>query len=70
MREVVGDDIPVYLKENLPLPDLIVIDGGKGQMEAAREIIEDELGLIFRLRDLQKMTNTRHLNFYMATHWK
>ena len=45
MREVVRRRYTRVLKENLPLPDLIIIDGGKGQIEAAREVIEDELGL-------------------------
>lgn len=45
MREVVRRRYERVLKEKLPLPDLIVIDGGKGQLKAALEIIEDELGL-------------------------
>ena len=54
MREVVRRRYISVLKENLPLPDLIVIDGGKGQMEAAREIIEDELGLDIPIAGLAK----------------
>ncbi len=42
------------MKENLPLPDLIVIDGGKGHMEVAREIVEDELGLSIPIAGLAK----------------
>lgn len=38
----------------MPLPDLIIIDGGKGQIEAAREIIEDELGLDIPIAGLAK----------------
>lgn len=45
MREVVRRRYTRVLKENLPLPDLIIIDGGKGQMEAAKDILENELGL-------------------------
>ena len=41
-------------KGELPLPDLIVIDGGKGHMEVAREIIEDELGLSIPIAGLAK----------------
>lgn len=54
MREVVRRRYTRVLKENLPLPDLIVIDGGKGHMEAAREIIEDELGLSIPIAGLAK----------------
>ncbi|HLR74434.1 MAG TPA: helix-hairpin-helix domain-containing protein, partial [Virgibacillus sp.] len=42
------------LKENLPLPDLIMVDGGKGQMSAARDILENELGLDIPLCGLVK----------------
>ncbi|GKV54507.1 UvrABC system protein C [Sporosarcina sp. NCCP-2222] len=54
MREVVRRRYIRVLKENLPLPDLIIIDGGKGQMEIAREIIEDELGLSIPIAGLAK----------------
>ncbi len=45
MREVVRRRYSRVLKENLPLPDLIIVDGGKGQMSAALEVLELELGL-------------------------
>ncbi|MEQ6391164.1 excinuclease ABC subunit UvrC [Bacillaceae bacterium S4-13-58] len=45
MREVIRRRYQRVLKENLPLPDLVLIDGGKGQMKAATEVLEDELGL-------------------------
>ncbi|PZX07017.1 excinuclease ABC subunit C [Psychrobacillus insolitus] len=54
MREVVRRRYIRVLKEDLPLPDLIIIDGGKGQIEAAREIIEDELGLDIPIAGLAK----------------
>ena len=54
MREVVRRRYTRVLKDELPLPDLIVIDGGKGHMEAAREIIEDELGLSIPIAGLAK----------------
>ncbi|WP_313891654.1 excinuclease ABC subunit UvrC [Psychrobacillus sp.] len=54
MREVVRRRYIRVLKDQLPLPDLIVIDGGKGQVEAAREIIEDELGLSIPIAGLAK----------------
>lgn len=54
MREVVRRRYTRVLKEELPLPDLIIIDGGKGQIEAAREILEDELGLDIPIAGLAK----------------
>lgn len=54
MREVIRRRYTRVLREGLPLPDLIVIDGGKGQMEVAREILEDELGLDIPIAGLAK----------------
>ncbi|WP_100374677.1 excinuclease ABC subunit UvrC [Bacillus sp. FJAT-45037] len=54
MREVVRRRYARLLKDELPLPDLIVIDGGKGQIAAAQEIIEDELGLAIPVCGLAK----------------
>ena len=54
MREVIRRRYTRVLKDGLPLPDLIVIDGGKGQMESAREILEDELGLSIPIAGLAK----------------
>ena len=54
MREVVRRRYQRVLKENLPLPDLVLIDGGKGQMEVAREVLEDELGLELPIAGLAK----------------
>lgn len=45
MREVIRRRYVRLLKEGGPFPDLIVIDGGKGQISAAQSILEDELGL-------------------------
>ncbi|MCM3748177.1 excinuclease ABC subunit UvrC [Paenibacillus pasadenensis] len=45
MREVVRRRYERVLKEGLALPDLIVVDGGKGQISAAIDILENELGL-------------------------
>lgn len=65
MAEVVRRRYTRVLRENLPLPDLIVIDGGKGQMEVAREVIEDELGLMIPIAGLAKddKHNTSQLLF-------
>lgn len=54
MREVIRRRYVRVLRDNLPLPDLIIIDGGKGQMEIAREVVEDELGLSIPIAGLAK----------------
>ncbi|TXL62535.1 excinuclease ABC subunit UvrC [Cerasibacillus terrae] len=54
MREVVRRRYSRVLQENLPLPDLIVVDGGKGQMSVARDVLENELGLDIPLCGLAK----------------
>ncbi|NMH69934.1 excinuclease ABC subunit UvrC [Bacillus sp. RO3] len=54
MREVVRRRYTRVLKDGLPLPDLIIIDGGKGQIEAARDVIENELGLDIPIGGLAK----------------
>ncbi|ALF11728.1 excinuclease ABC subunit UvrC [Parageobacillus thermoglucosidasius] len=54
MREVVRRRYTRVLKEKLPLPDLIIIDGGKGHLAAARDVLENELGLDIPLAGLAK----------------
>ncbi|WP_026593569.1 excinuclease ABC subunit C [Bacillus sp. UNC437CL72CviS29] len=54
MREVVRRRYTRALKENLPLPDLIVIDGGKGHLAAASDVLENELGLYIPMAGLVK----------------
>ncbi len=54
MREVIRRRYTRVLKEGLPLPDLIVVDGGKGQMSAALDVLENELGLDIPLCGLAK----------------
>uniref|UniRef100_C5D5N6 UvrABC system protein C n=1 Tax=Geobacillus sp. (strain WCH70) TaxID=471223 RepID=C5D5N6_GEOSW len=54
MREVVRRRYTRALKEGLPLPDLIIIDGGKGHLAAARDVLENELGLDIPLAGLAK----------------
>ncbi|MBD8005313.1 excinuclease ABC subunit UvrC [Bacillus norwichensis] len=54
MREVVRRRYSRVLKDGLPLPDLILIDGGKGQVEAAKDILEQELGLDIPVAGLAK----------------
>jgi excinuclease ABC subunit C len=54
MREVTRRRYSRVLKEDLPLPDLIIIDGGKGHVEAVRDVLENELGLDIPLAGLVK----------------
>ena len=58
MKEVVSRRYNRLLEEEQPLPDLIVADGGKGQMEVIREVIQDELHLDIPIAGLAK--NDRH----------
>ena len=54
MKEVVRRRYTRALNEGTPLPDLIITDGGKGQMEVVREVIEDELKLQIPIAGLAK----------------
>jgi excinuclease ABC subunit C len=54
MREVVRRRYSRLLKEDQPLPDLILIDGGKGQLRAAVDVLENELGLTIPVAGLVK----------------
>ncbi len=54
MREVVRRRYSRVLKERLPLADLIIVDGGKGHIEAVRDVLENELGLEIPLAGLAK----------------
>ena len=58
MKEVVHRRYSRLLEEEQALPDLIVADGGQGQMEVIREVIQDELNLNIPIAGLAK--NDRH----------
>lgn len=58
MKEVVYRRYKRLLEEEQPLPDLIVADGGKGQMEVIRQAVQDELGLDIPIAGLAK--DNRH----------
>ena len=54
MKEVVRRRYQRAIEEQISLPDLIITDGGKGQMEVVRTVIEDELGLQIPIAGLAK----------------
>lgn len=58
MQEVVRRRYSRLIDEGSPLPDLIITDGGKGQMEVVRRVVEDELHLAIPIAGLAK--NDRH----------
>ena len=58
MQEVVRRRYKRMMEENTPLPDLIITDGGLGQMSVVREVVENELGLNIPIAGLAK--NDRH----------
>lgn len=58
MQEVVRRRYKRMIEENTPLPDLIITDGGLGQMSVVREVVENELGLNIPIAGLAK--NDRH----------
>ncbi|MGX7059697.1 excinuclease ABC subunit UvrC [Vagococcus humatus] len=58
MREVIYRRYSRVLTEDLPLPDLILIDGGKGQVDAALDVLNNQLGLDVPIAGLAK--NDKH----------
>lgn len=58
MQEVVRRRYKRMIESETPLPDLIITDGGKGQMEVVREVVEDELQLAIPIAGLAK--DSRH----------
>lgn len=58
MQEVVRRRYTRMIEEGTPLPDLIITDGGQGQMSVVREVVEGELGLEIPIAGLAK--NDRH----------
>ena len=59
MQEVVRRRYSRMMEEQTPLPDLIITDGGKGQMEVVREVLEDELHLQIPIAGLAKNDHHR-----------
>ncbi|MBR4239985.1 MAG: excinuclease ABC subunit UvrC [Prevotella sp.] len=58
MQEVVRRRYSRMIEEGTPLPDLIITDGGQGQMSVVRDVVEGELGLQIAIAGLAK--NDRH----------
>ncbi|PDP61167.1 excinuclease ABC subunit UvrC [Prevotella intermedia] len=58
MQEVVRRRYKRMIESEIPLPDLIITDGGKGQMEVVRTVVEDELQLAIPIAGLAK--DNRH----------
>ncbi|EGQ2728759.1 excinuclease ABC subunit UvrC [Staphylococcus pseudintermedius] len=58
MQEAVRRRYTRVLNEGLPLPDLIIVDGGKGQMSSVADVLENELGLDIPIAGLAK--NDKH----------
>ncbi len=58
MKEVAHRRYTRAIEEDLPLPDLILVDGGKGQMEVVRQVVVDELNLDIPIAGLAK--DNRH----------
>ena len=54
MQEVVQRRYSRMIEEEKPLPDLIITDGGRGQMEVVRQVVEDELQLSIPIAGLAK----------------
>ena len=58
MREVIRRRYSRVMRDGLTPPDLIVIDGGQGQVNIAKQVIQEELGLDIPIAGLQK--NDKH----------
>ncbi len=66
MREVIRRRYERVLREHSELPDLIVVDGGKGQISAALDVLENELGLFIPVCGLVKDDKHRTAQFVMG----
>ena len=67
MQEVVRRRYSRMQEEGSPLPDLIITDGGKGQMEVVREVVEDELHLNIPIAGLAKDDRHRYRTKYIVS---
>ena len=67
MQEVVRRRYSRMMEEGTPLPDLIITDGGKGQMDVVRQVVEFELGLEIPIAGLAK--DDRHRTNELLYGW-
>ncbi|EMW5953223.1 excinuclease ABC subunit UvrC [Enterococcus faecium] len=58
MREVIYRRYSRVIRKGLPLPDLILIDGGKGQVDVAKDVLENQLGIDIPIAGMVK--NDKH----------
>lgn len=58
MREVIYRRYSRVIREGLPLPDLILVDGGKGQVDVAKDVLENQLGIDIPIAGMAK--NDKH----------
>lgn len=58
MREVIYRRYSRVIREGLPIPDLILIDGGKGQVDVAKDVLENQLGIDIPIAGMAK--NDKH----------
>lgn len=58
MREVIYRRYARVIREEMPLPDLILIDGGKGQVDVAKDVLENQLGIDIPVAGMAK--NDKH----------
>lgn len=66
MREVARRRYSRVLREGLPLPDLIIVDGGKGQLAVVQDVLENELGLSIPTAGLVKDDKHRTANLIIG----
>ncbi|RAL26774.1 excinuclease ABC subunit UvrC [Thermoflavimicrobium daqui] len=66
MREVIRRRYTRVLKENLSIPDLVLVDGGKGQISAAVDVLENELGLYIPVGGMVKDEKHRTAKLMMG----
>lgn len=66
MREVIRRRYSRVKRDGLTPPDLIIMDGGQGQVNVAKDVLRNELNLSIPVAGLQKMTSTKPMNCYLG----
>lgn len=69
MREVIYRRYSRVIREGLPLPDLILIDGGKGQVDVAKDVLENQLGIDIPIAGMVKTINIKQMSCYSVQIW-